>query len=404
MVVTAEAEIRRRIRADGRINFAEFMELALYWPHKGYYSSKSPVGVEGDYYTSPGAHPAFGALLAVQLYQMWRLLGRPRPFWVLEAGAGIGLLCHDVLNYSQYLPEDFQHCLRYSCIDVRLGRGVEDQLPYNLRSSVDRVAGYFPFTNLEGCILSNELIDAFPVHRIVMRNGELKEVYITLESGKYEEVLGEPSTEALEERFMRLGIRLPEGYTTEVNLAMETWLEKTALALRRGYVLTIDYGREAAELYSEARARGTLACYYRHIQTDNPYVHVGEQDISAQVDFSTLKQVGQDYGLNAVGEVSQETFLSNLCIRKMMSRLGAKGLGQQQRDANRMGMLDLIRPGGLGGFRVLAQEKDASGYPLWGFKKGKDMEELLARLPVPLLTALHMPLLQGSYPYLAMDW
>ena len=107
---------------------------------------------------------------------------------------------------------------------------------------------------------------------------------------------------------MRLGIRLPEGYTTQVNLAMETWLEKTALALRRGYGLTIDYGREAAELYSEARARGTLACYYRHIQTDNPYVHVGEQDISAQVDFSTLKQVGQDYGLNAVGKLRKRHF------------------------------------------------------------------------------------------------
>ena len=405
MALTAEEEIRRCIREEGRITFARFMELALYWPHKGYYSGVSPIGAEGDYYTSPGAHPAFGALLAVQLHQMWRLLGEPHPFWVVDAGAGTGLLCHDIAIYARHLPGGFHQCLHYLCLDRMLGRGVEDQLPHSLRSRADRVAsGDLPLKDLRGCVLSNELMDAFPVHRVVIRGGELREVYITLEGEEYKEELGVPSSEALEARFMRLGIRLPEGYSTEVNLAMEAWLEGVARVLRRGYVLTIDYGREASELYSEARSRGTLTCYYRQTQTDNLYVHVGEQDITAQVDFSTMKEVGQDHGLVPMGYLSQERFLSNLGIRRMTAGLASLGLSQQQRDANRMGMLDLIRPGGLGDFKVLIQGKDAPESPLWGVDGGEEVEGLLKGLPVPLLTSLHMPLLQGRYPHLAVDW
>ena len=108
MALSVRREIHRRIKDEGRITFAQFMEMALYWPNGGYYSVSSPTGPRGDFYTAPGAHPSFGALLSVQLYQMWLLLDQPRPFWVVEAGAGNGLLCHDSVSFARHLPEDFR--------------------------------------------------------------------------------------------------------------------------------------------------------------------------------------------------------------------------------------------------------------------------------------------------------
>ena len=405
VTLTAEGEIRRRIRERGPITFAQFMELALYWPHGGYYRGAVPTGADGDFYSSPGSHPAFGALLATQLYQMWRLLGHPSPFWVVDAGAGGGLLCHDLVSYARRLPDGFQRCLRYVCADLRAVPAVEAQLPGGLLAGVDRVAAHgLPLRGLQGCILSNELLDSFPVHRVEVRGGRLREVYVALEGESYREELGEPSTAALEKRLKGLSLRLPEGYSTEINLAMEPWLQGAAHALQMGYVLTIDYGRKASELYSVDRSRGTLTCFYRHSQTDNPYVHVGKQDITAQVDFSTLVDVGEDQGLKPMGYLPQGQFLTNLGMKQMAARLLSMGLGQQERDANRMGMLDLIHPGGLGGFKVLVQGRNAPVTPLWGAEGGEELEGLLEGLSVPLLTSHHVPLLKGRYPHLAVEW
>lgn len=405
MALSVLREIHRRIKDEGRITFAQFMDLALYWPNGGYYSVSSPTGPRGDFYTAPGAHPSFGALLSVQLYQMWLLLDRPRPFWVVEAGAGNGLLCHDSVSFARHLPEDFQRSLRYLCLDARNAPGVEANLPDNARSLVQRLAARsLPMTGVVGCVISNELLDSFPVHRVEMRGGRLLEVYVTLKGGELKEELEEPSTGALEERLDRLSIKLPEGCCAEVNLAMEPWLQETAQVLERGYLLTIDYGREATELYSEARSRGTLTTFYHHTQTDNPYMHVGEQDITAQVDFTTLMCLGRELGLKSLGYLTQGRFLINLGIRRLMARLTTLGLGQQERDSNRMGMMELIRPGGMGEFKVLLQGKNAPGTSLWGVEASAELEGLLQELPVPLLTSLHMPLLQGRYPHAAMDF
>ena len=405
MSVEVEDEIRRRIREVGPITFAQFMELALYWPKGGYYRGTTPIGSSGDFYTSPGAHPAFGGLLAVQIYQMWRLLGSPSPFWVVEPGAGDGLLCHDLVSYSLNLPEDFQRCLRYICIDAGVASGFEDRLPSSLRSKVDRIVGCaIPLNGMEGCIVSNELVDSFPVHRVVMTGGRLCEIYVNVEGDTYVEEVGEPSTEALGERFDKLGIGLAEGQVAEVNLAVATWLEDVTRSLVRGYVLTIDYGRLAEELYSEERLRGTLTCFYKHLQTDNPYSHVGEQDITSQVDFSTLQGLGNGLGLQPLGYLSQSQFLANLGLRRMITCLSTMSLSQQNQYANRMGMLDLIRPGGLGEFKVLIQQRNAPALPLWGTQADGSLEELREGLPVPLLTSLHMPLLTGRYPYLESGW
>ena len=287
--MAAEQEITSRIRRYGRITFAEFMELALFWPNGGYYSDPDNIGPMGDFYTAPSAHPAFGALLCVQVYQMWRLLDSPATFWVVEMGGGSGLLCRDLAGYAPHLPHGFADSLRYLCLERLVSHGIEGHLPAESRTRVQRLAAdAVPLQGITGCFLSNELLDSFPVHRVVARDGSLKEIYVTVEDGRLKEVLDSPSTAALEERLQRLGMSLQEGNTAEINLAIQPWLEQVSSAMERGFIITIDYGHLAPEIYSHRRRRGTLACFHKHTETNDPYRHIGKQDMTAHVDFYDL--------------------------------------------------------------------------------------------------------------------
>ncbi len=400
----ASQEILHRIRRQGKITFAEFMQLALYWPNGGYYSGTGRSAPARDYYTAPGAHPAFGALLAVQLFQMWRRLDEPRPFCVVEPGAGNGLLSHAIVAAAAHLPGGFPQALRYLCVDVRTGIGVESGLTLG-GETVGRVAALgLPIRPFVGCILSNELLDAFPVHLVEQENGLLLEVYVESAGEGFTERLDRPSTGALARRLEELGVRLNEGQRAEVNLALGPWIREAATALRRGYLVTIDYGREAEDLYSAERPRGTLTCHHNQMQTDNPFLHVGFQDVTAQVDFTSVVRLGDEVGLRPVAYLPQGQAFTNLGIRRMMGALTALDLSQAQRDANRMGMLDLIRPGGMGDFRVLVQQKAAPAEPLWCQTPDQGLERILPLLPTPLLSELHVPLLAAKYPHLAQDW
>lgn len=399
--MSAEGEIRRRIRERGSIAFAEFMDLTLFWPHGGYYLGPERVGPAGDYYTSPLAHPAFGALLAVQLLQMWQLLARPSPFTVVELGAGNGLLGRDLVAYSAHLPAEFHRSLRYLCLDRRAAPGVERDLPGEGRLATASV----PLRGIRGCFLSNEFLDAFPVHQVTVRQGRLQEVYVTLNGEELAETLAEPSTPELAARLEGLGIALAEGQTAEINLGLEGWAGEVAAALEAGFVLTIDYGQPAEVLYSsERRRRGTLTTFYRHAQTDAPFRHIGHQDITAQVDFTSVADAGRRVGLEVLGSNTQRQFLLNLGLGDWQRRLASLGLPYRQAQANRTGMLDLVRPGGLGNFTVLAKGKNVALPTLWGFYPSLEAPALAAELPVPLLTAEHLPLLEGRYPQADLEF
>ena len=428
----AAAEIVRRIRRRGRITFAEFMEVALFWPQGGYYMGPSPIGASGDYYTSPSVHPAFGALLAVQLLQMWHLLDRPQPFTVVEMGAGNGLLARDILSYSSHLVPEFQQSLRYVCLDIRDVAGLETALPSvqdepsQQALKVSRIAAAvpassfdadslttgpaggqtlpygIPLSGIRGCILSNELLDAFPVHQVRVQQGMLQEVYVALQDGRLVETLGEPSCPELADRLRSVAVELAEGQVAEINLGIDRWAGEIASALESGFVLTVDYGRTASQLYSaEERPDGTLTTYYHHTQTDDPFRHVGSQDITAQVDFTAVVQAGRAHGMSMLGYTRQSEFLRSLGLGDWQQRLGGLNLSQQQAQANRAGILDLARTGGLGDFKVLVQGKNVGKPKLWGFDPVPDQEGGLARtagLPVPLLTGDHLPFLEGRYP------
>ena len=391
--MSAESEIRRRIGERGKITFAEFMEVALYLPQGGYYTDQKPIGADGDYYTSPAVHPAFGALLAVQLYQMWRVMDRPSLFTVLELGAGNGLLCRDISAYATRLPDGFASVLHYVCLDRRTANPPEAGTPRTSRVLAEGT----PFRGLHGCVLSNEFLDALPVHQVVMTADGLKEVYVALEDGELAELTGEPSDPGLASRLDGHGITLAKGQTAEINLGLDRWSQDVAAALDRGFVLTIDYGRTAHDLYDpEQRARGTLVTYRQHVQTDTPLTRIGSQDITAQVDFTAAAQAGEEAGLDTLGLVTQREFLTNLGWEHLRQKLGEHRLLPRQLEANRAGLVDLVRPGGLGDFKVLAQAKNVGRPDLWGLQQSPETEALVEGLSFPLLTARHLSLPGGN--------
>ena len=398
--MSPETEIRRRIRETGPIPFAEFMELALYWPAGGYYSGRpaaaAPFGPAGDYYTSPLAHPAFGALLAIQLYQGWQLLDYPHPFVVAEWGAGNGLLSRDIIAAAAQLPNGFSNSLRYLCLDRCHAADSADETGIAAGTARITAAG-LPLRGLRGVILSNELLDAFPVHQVKMEGGQLREVYIAIDdSGNLTEILAAPSTPALAARLAELNIRLAEGQTAEINLQLDDWAEEVAAALDAGFVLTIDYGRPAAELYDyQRRPRGTLTTYYRHTQTDAPLRNIGRQDLTAQVDFTAVVNAGRRAGLTPLNLATQGQFLRNLGLDSFRRRLAALPLSRRDLAANQAGLAALAHPGGMGAFKVLGQGKGIGQPDLWGFAPAAAAAELAANLPVPLLTDRHIALPSG---------
>ena len=374
----AEGAVRAAIEAKGRITFAEFMELALYGPG-GYYvvgGEAARIGAAGDFFTSPHAHPAFGALIAVQLEQMWRLMGRPERFDVVEAGAGGGRLAGDVADFASALDAAFAAAIAYQEVEGR-------------RSALS--------SGVVGCLLSNELFDAFPVHRVRMVGRELREVYVTLaDDGRFVEALDEPSMPRLAARLASEGVELGEGWTAEVSLGAGDWMRDAAARLARGYAVTIDYGDPAERLYSERRCDGTLRAYYRHTASDDAYARVGRQDLTAHVDFTALIKAGEDVGLMPVTLMTQREFLTNLGSEVFLDAIAASDAPKQ---ADLKGLRSLLDPAGLGGFRVLVQAKEAPAAGLVCLDGEAERRGLAARieagLPPPRLTAAHLNQLAG---------
>ena len=192
-------------------------------------------------------------------------------------------------------------------------------------------------SSINGCLLSNELLDAMPVHRFVVEKGELRELYVGVEGDRFCEVIGPPSTPAIAARIGELALGLPDGYRGEVNLGIDTWWAGLASeTLDAGYVMTVDYGYDRAQLYEPARWRGTLRCYYRHTHVDEPLARVGQQDMTAHVDFTAVDEALGQQGFDIAGHTTQEKFLT---------RLGAAGFVE----ALRRHVMSLIRAGGQQG-------------------------------------------------------
>lgn len=375
----AEGEIRSRIADRGMIAFREFMELALYFPARGgYYTDPGTRATRDDYYTSPAVHPAFGAAIAIQLRSMWRALGRPQPFSAVELGAGDGLLARDVVGYAKRLDGPFAGALRY--VTVEMAEGAPGAVT--------------------GCVLSNELVDAMPVARFQVDAGQLKEIFVTVDAdGRLCERLAEPSTSAIGERLATVGCDLPDGFRGEVNDGIRPWMERVDKILSCGFVLTIDYGGTAQEIY--ARERGTLQTYFRHVDGLSPYQNVGRQDMTAHVDFTAVESEGSRLGLRPIGLMTQQRMLRLFGIDRIEAQLRETGLAEGELAANLQGVRKLTRPAGLGGFRAFFQERGT------GVKTVEQIfpsAEEIAHLPAPpVLGPDHIRLREGGYPSFSFE-
>ncbi len=372
---------------DGRITFARFMEMALYYPGEGYYTNRGGlIGVRGDFYTAPHLTPVFGQLIARQIIEFWRNLHSPDLFQIVEGGAGQGLLAGDILSYLRQYEPLLWSALSYTIIEIseplRLAqRRRLSAIPGGeaLIAKVDwRDLADFAAGEVNGVILSNELLDAFPVHLVTVEPTGLQEIYVGLDpvSNEFTETVGPLSTSALTAYFERLGLDLSQygiAYRTEVNLGAVDWLDVVARCLGRGYLLTIDYGYAADRRYHPLRRSGTLQCYTAHTVHTDPYQNVGMQDITAHVDFTSLMLQGQVAGLHNLGLTNQAFFLAGLGLGEKLAALSdpyirPPGMTTKQKLAEREALHRLINPAGMGNFGVLIQSKNVplTAQPLTG--------------------------------------
>lgn len=367
--------ILSQIEKQGPIPFSQFMEWCLYHPDYGYYRvERTTIGRDGDYYTGPCVHPLFGGLIAKQLSQMSDQMGGST-FGVVESGGGRGFLCEDVLRWAKENSPIFYQRLRYHLIETappflreqreRLGEFIgEGKIFWIENDAFERGK-----IQIEGCFLSNELLDAFPVHRVIFDQGSLKEVYLTHQNNQLKELLGELSDSRIASYFQSMEISLQEGQRVEVNLKALDWMEKVARCLKKGFVLTIDYGYLAEELYAPYRREGTLLCYTQHQTSDHPYERLGEQDITSHVNFTSLIRKGEEVGLRFTGLVPQYQFLIALGLLQEMEFLGRE-MSEMDALQLRLSLKHLIEPErGMGEvFKVLIQHKGMDQAQLDGLR------------------------------------
>lgn len=329
--------IIERIMSEGRITFRDFMDMALYHPDLGYYmTGETRTGKAGDFVTSPTTSKMFGDFIGRFLKHTWEVLGKGK-FTIVEMGAERGLLVADIKEYlSEKEPGMFVNTEYFA---VEHG----DTLP-----DVD-----------SGCFFSNELVDAFPVHRVqVGRGGHLKEVYVTYKNGKFNEILDKPSTPGLEAYLKELEVKVPAGFKTEINLDAVDWIDRIGGHLKHGSLLTIDYGYESKELYQPYRAQGTLLGYKNHQVVDNPYTDIGNQDLTSHVNFSALMHWGEKAGFKTTLFTDQSHFLISQGFEDIALSLRAEVKDDAEYYDKYLALKMLVMPEAMGEtFKVLVQEK-----------------------------------------------
>ncbi len=353
-----------RIRRFGPLTFADYMRECLYHPIHGYYS-KAEFKRFADYYTSVDVHPIFARLLARQFAEMWEKLGHPAEFMLVEAGAGAGRFATQVLDFCEAKLPAFYDALRYVAVERSALRREQATIHSKRHAAADHFtsSAEVPAQVAAGCLFSNELVDALPVHRVVMDGSMLKEILVGFRDGHFVEVLAPLSTCAISEYFAAQDIALHEGQHAEAGLEACDWISEIGRRLQRGYVLTVDYGHPAADLFDDHHMRGTLLAYQNHRASEDFYGSPGEQDLTAHVNFTALELWGKRAGLETAGFTSQTAFLLALGQGNEFADLYDEGQSEADRAKARLQLKTLIYPEGMGErFQVLIQRKgDVSG-------------------------------------------
>jgi SAM-dependent MidA family methyltransferase len=342
---------------------AAFMDLALYDKDAGYYARAAQrSGRAGDFFTSVDVGPLFGELLAIQFAEMSDIMLRSassadsatshQPLAtshyvdLVEAGAGNGRLSADILRAARAHFPAFYDRLRLHLVEA--GGAPRAAQRQTLGECVDRLAssGDTLPASFEGVLVANELLDAMPVHQVVMRAGGLREVFVSADDDRLATREDAPSTPALAEYLRAAGVTLDAGWRAEINLRAIDWIREAARRLRRGFIVIVDYGHEASHLYSARHSDGTLTTFARHTSAgpesgaDAPawLKNPGKQDITAHVDFTSVRRAAEREGCTAIGFLDQTYFALGL----------APGISNTDDLKTRLALKTLTAPGGLG--------------------------------------------------------
>jgi SAM-dependent MidA family methyltransferase len=352
--------IRDEIETRGPITLARFIELALYHPEYGYYTRGPNIGPRGDFLTSPETSPAFGQLLARHCAEIDALLGEPADFHIIECGPGRGTLAADLLDtLGADSPALLRRC-HYWLVEISpalRAMQTERLLPrYEGRvswaSSLDEIP-----PGVSGALLGNEFVDAFPVHVLANREGVVLEQFVVnAEDDGFTIEYYKPSDPRLAEFLTRYNIELAPGEVVEVNLESAGWFRQASHVLARGVVTIIDYGDTQPGRYSQQRREGTLLGYYAGAVTPHILAHPGDQDITALVDFTALKDEATRAGFSVLGMTRQATLLVGLGLG---STITAESHATELNAAlnYRRGLQTLVSMEGLGRFHVLLLSK-----------------------------------------------
>ena len=342
-----------RIKRDQAISFRDYMDMALYHDDFGYFTSSAhPIGKRGDFFTSPYISSAFGAMIGRQIEEFRKHINGD--FTIVEYGAGTGLLCYDILEYLKLNRESFKS-IRYVIIEKSsVLRKLSEKY---LGSQVTWLDDIQKLGTFEGCIISNELFDNLPVHRMVRQNQQFMEVFVDYQHG-FKEFLKPATTEDVDV-FDQYQIDFPEGFSTEVCTDAKEWFKNVSQVLNRGYILTIDYGYLLEELLQQQRTIGTIRCYYKHQVNFDLYQKPGEQDITSDVNFSSLCYWGSKNGFQFTGYVNQNHFLRALGFVPYLSALNDS-------NENKIYAFTTLLNQMGGRFKVLIQQKNLPSNPLSG--------------------------------------
>jgi len=389
-----EKLIHNKIQNEGKMTFADFMDIALYNSNYGYYNRKNRVGASEDYYTSPIVHPAFGSIICTQLFSMWSALKKPSPFYLIEIGANNGRLILDILKFAKLIDEKFFNDLE--CIIIDRSKILETHSsPENYHTIISDT---IPCKNISGCILSNEFFDALPVHKFQIKNKIITEIYLTIQNNELKEINVPLEHNSLYETITEIYPESLVNYIGEINIFTKQIIQNFSNTLNNGFVITIDYGNTTENLVKKYK-NSSIQTYSTHTKGTNPYTKIGGQDITSDVNFSHLMVAGKSYGFNPIYYANQSKFLKTNGINYWINQLN-KESDNNTKTKNFAAIYDLLNPNGLGNLKILIQEKDTN---ITKFDHLQASSKLYINEEFPMQTTAHLNIAQAKYPHTTIE-